>query len=210
MMNTTSSNMASRANAVFSRGEPSSRSVQRARTAGSGHAETDADADSRYHAHSQRPGQLDRCHQHGHAEHIDHGSGEQDTSLAHAVNRAAPERRNDSTSHRASGSKQTGQAERTRGQRYQQHDADAGHGQRQSGHEPGQAERHRSTIGQALPGTGEYLARRATPVNSRGCAEPTCPAVTPRSRGHDCPPRRQRSRVWMIALQLLITHQAAS
>ena len=47
-------------------------------------------------------------------------------------------------------------------------------------------------------------------MNSRGCAEPTSPAVTPRSRGHDCPPRRQRSRVWMIALQLLITHQAAS
>ena len=47
-------------------------------------------------------------------------------------------------------------------------------------------------------------------MNSRGCAEPTCPAVTPRSRGHDCPPRTQRSRVWMIALQLLITHQAAS
>jgi len=33
MMNTTSSNMASSANAVFSRGEPFSRSVQRARTA---------------------------------------------------------------------------------------------------------------------------------------------------------------------------------
>ena len=116
MMNTTSSNMASRANAVFSRGEPFSRSVQRARTADPAMLKPTPTPIAATTLSRQRPGQLDRCHQEGHAEDIDHGSAEQDTSLAHAINRAAPERCNDSTGHRAGGCKQTGQAERTCGQ----------------------------------------------------------------------------------------------
>ena len=68
MMKTTSSSMASSANAVFSSGEPPKRSVHRARTADPARLKPIPTPMAAAETHRQRPGHFDRRYQEGHAE----------------------------------------------------------------------------------------------------------------------------------------------
>ena len=150
MMKTTSSSMASSANAVCSNGEPFSRRVQRART-----------ADPARLKPIPTPIAATKLTASGQASSIAVTSSATLSTLirtASSKTRAWPTRsvarpQNGATTAaatRSGGGEQSGQAEGACGQRHQQHDPDARHRHRQSRHKAGEAEGHGATVREHL------------------------------------------------------------
>jgi hypothetical protein len=151
----------------------------------SGQGEAGTNTDGGGYAHGQRPREFYGDDEHGQTEIIDQGRQQQHARLANTVNDTSPQWRYNCGGQRDDGGDQPGLAERARGQRHQQHDSDAGHRQRQPCHEAGQTER-------ARPAVRQYLS------------------VPAKTRGHDCPPRTQKSRLWVITPQALTKHRPTS